>query len=90
MATEVLVDFTEGGDESEVQTIGQDEFHTLYPVFGGGHGAVVVKAVLADDTRRFIARLTGRVTDNPHWQLRGPMEYGVQVKNAGCDVDTGV
>lgn len=89
MAATELVAYTTAREESTAQTVGQGEVHTLQPIFRGGHGAVVVKLVNADDTLSTVTRLTARPSDNKMWQIQGPVTYIVQCKNAGCDVDTG-
>lgn len=88
MATE-LVPFTTDNDESAVQTVGAGEVHTLIPVFNGRSGAVEIYAVRADDELTHLARLSTRPSSNKLWQINGPIEYVVKVRNAGCDVDVG-
>lgn len=89
MATQELVAFTTDRDESAEQQVGAGELHTLIPIFKGRPGAVVVKIVNSDGSLQQIGRLTSRPSSNKVWQLVGPVQYVVGVKNAGCDVDTG-
>lgn len=86
MAAQELVEYTEGFAESADQEVGQGEVHTLIPLFQGKPGRVVVKAKMADDNYVNLKNLTTR---DVNWQIQGPIEYKVQVRNAGCDVDTG-
>lgn len=89
MAATSLIAYTEGFDESTAQSVGQGEVHTILPIFRTLKGAVVIKAVLADDSTLILGRLTTRPSSNKMYQLQGPLEYIVEVKNAGVDVDTG-
>lgn len=86
MATDTLVPYNAGYAESAVQSLESGEANTLIPYFGNGHGAVVVKAVLADGRRTTVTRLGTRPSENKLWQVQGPIDYVVEVKNAGCDV----
>ncbi len=89
MATAELVAFTTGTDDSGPQQAGQGEVHTLYPVFQGSFGKVTVSAVLSDGSEQLLTTLSSRPASNKMWQVQGPVEYIVRVRNAGCDVDTG-
>lgn len=89
MATQELIEYTEGRAVSSPQQIGAGEAHTIIPVFKGRAGSVVVKVVHSDDSTQVVARLSSRPSSNKLWQAVGPLEYVVEVRNAGCDVDTG-
>ena len=89
MAVSELVPFDEGYGESTEQQIGASEFHTLIPVFKNNHGAVVVKVVMSDDSRVTYRRLDMQSCGGKQWQIRGPLTYIVECKNAGCDLDDG-
>ena len=89
MATSQLVAFTEDREDSEVQTVGVGESHTLIPIFEGGAGKVVVQASTSEGRFTTVANLSSRPSSNKLWQVNGPLEYRVSVRNAGCDVDTG-
>ena len=85
MATE-LVPFTQGFAESSDQTVGAGAVHTLIPATGGSAGKVVVK--LADANGGYVSLKTLNSQDK-YWQLQGPLTYKVQVRRAGCDIETG-
>ena len=87
MATVQLVAYTDGYAESTVAQVAAGSFHTVYPIFDGKPGAVEVWAVMSDDSRYLLKRLSSREPDE--WRVRGPVEYVVRVKRAGADVDTG-
>lgn len=84
MAAEELVEFTTGFAESEDMVVASGSKHTLYPITKGKPGKVVVWAKLADDSYTILSP-----SINLPKQIDGPFEYKVQVRNAGCDVDTG-
>lgn len=87
MASTQLVAFTEGFDESDDQQVGSGEVHTLIPITHGHPGKVIVQLKTSEDTYAHLKNLNFR---DKQWQIVGPAEYRVQVRNAGCDVDTGV
>ena len=89
MATTELVAFTEGRADSATQTVGAGEAHTLIPRFEGKSGKVVVQAATSGDEWVTVATLSSRPSSNKLWQVNGPLEYRVSVRNAGCDLDTG-
>lgn len=86
MAT-VLVQFTADNDQSDPQTVGNGEVHTLIPIFAGRPGRVEVYLVNADDGLVYLKTLPSRPKRIEDWQIEGPAEYVVKVKNAGCDVE---
>ena len=89
MAAVELVAFTADSDESTEQTVGAGEVHTLIPRFEGKSGKVVVQAATSDGGWVTVATLSSRPSSNKLWQVNGPLDYRVSVRNAGCDVDTG-
>ena len=89
MATVQLVAFNAASAVSADQQAGAGEVHTLIPVFDSGPGKVVVQAKLSNGKYVPVAFLSTRPANNKVWQAQGPLQYRVQVKNAGCDRDTG-
>lgn len=89
MTTAVLVAYTEGRDDSEVTTIADGSFHTIIPIFKGRPGKVTVSVVNSDDSTQLVATLSSNPRHPNEWQLRGPLEYVVSVRNAGADFDDG-
>lgn len=87
MASTQLVAFTEGFDESDPMQIGDGEYHTLIPIIHGHPGKVVVQVLNSEDTYAHYRTLSFRKTKD--WRLKGPLQYRVQVRNAGCDLDDG-
>ena len=86
MAATALIAFTTGSDVSSDQSVGAGEVHTIIPITHGRPGKVVVQLKTSEDTYAHLKTLTFRDKD---WQLQGPAEYRVRVRNAGCDVDAG-
>ena len=86
MAASALVAFNAGSATSADQSVGAGEVHTLYPVTRGGVGKVVVQYKNSEDKYGHLKALTNR---DKEYQLLGPVEYRVKVRNAGCDVDAG-
>lgn len=90
MAAANLVPVTIGGnDYSDDQTIASGAFHTVIPLFQGGAGKVIVEVKNSDDSYQIVATLRSNPRSPKEWQLRGPLEYRVGVRNAGADLDTG-
>lgn len=89
MATVQLVAFNSGAAVSSDQQVGAGEVHTLIPVFNAGPGKVVVQVKLSNGKYMPVTHLSTRPANNKVWQAIGPLQYRVQVRNAGCDVDTG-
>lgn len=87
MATTQLIAPTTGFAESTAANVASGSFHTIYPIFNGSYGAVEVWAVMSNDDTALLKRLSSRHPED--WQVRGPVEYIVRVKNAGADVDLG-
>lgn len=87
MAFAPLVSFTEGYDISTAQEVGSGETHTLVPIKHGRGGGKVAVSLITSEGRRQFLKLLGSSDDQ--WQLSGPATYVVEVRNAGCDVDTG-
>lgn len=90
MAAEELVAYTEDRDDSAVIPLGQGEVHTLIPRFNGRAGKVVVQTSTSDaDVFSTVATLSSRPSSNKMWQIVGPIDYRVSVRNAGCDYNVG-
>lgn len=90
MAVANLVPVTIGSAAfSTDQTIADGSFHTIIPLFEGRAGKVVIQVANADGGYQQVATLKSNPREPSEWQLRGPIEYRVGVRNAGADQDDG-